>query len=278
MATSPHTLSPHFRQITVATGVSEEKQREHKAAGGDSLLPDLPRSSHSQTFKISQDTEKIHVTDESDTLRAVFEKGNDGQVLMVVRNAAGDEIAILKLKEKKETKKEDKNHTPVPKTETLKLYGHTPLFQGQVPKRKRTYNGPPPLYLWAQLEKKTAGLLGGSTKFLLHLPLLPHEVVYTIISRERQQQSLRLFQSLSQRALMSLPFQPWAAPAADATATPDAADATPRIQERKVTCQGRDCAVLRRLDGGEQAVTVLAGTDPMMMALFFAASNQLFEF
>jgi hypothetical protein len=284
MTTPHHSLSPQFRRITVATKLSDEKQQEqaqNKAGGGGALLPALPRSSASQTFKISQDFDKIHVTDEHDSLHAVFEKGNDGHVLMVVRNAAGQQIAILKLKEKKDPRKEDRNHAPSPKTETLRLYGHEPLYPGQVPKRKRTYNGPRPLYSWGQLEKKTAGIFRGSTKFQLHIPLVSTEVVYTITARDRQQ-SLSLLQSLSQLKLLSLPFPTrMMSDHNDAdnhkkTNINNNNNKSPPGEERKVTCQGRECAVLRRLEGSEQAVTVLADTDPMLMALFFAASNQLF--
>ena len=310
--------------------------------------------SQPQIFKIDQDCDRIHVLDEDGDLFAIFEKElnyvkDKNNVLMYIKSANGDQVALLKeqkppkikpgVVEQDQSLNGGSSHSlvattqvgPPPGTPTappkigLRLYGHEPLYAGQVPKRKRMYNGPPPLYLWANLEKKRLrALLGSSaTKYSLTIPFVPTEVKYTIKSSNKSNNK-RSAQNTSKRNLLAakfkLPFnnssRSLTSAAASAATDNSGGNSTSssnnnnnnnRGEQRQILSNGRVCATLKRCSpttGGtsthpsisdldastsqssrstnhrssssQQHVTVSPDTDPLLMVMFFAASNQLF--
>jgi hypothetical protein len=201
---------------------------------------------------------------------------NNGKVVMEIFDSKGDEVASLQKKIKK--KKLDEGLTsPSPpatpttpssrrKDDSLRLYTQFSIHPEQEAKKVRTRTGPVSLYLWGQIDVQTkkASIFGEDTlKWTMEVPMSSTSAhIYSSSLGSGKQQKTPLFR---------LPFANLSKMEADSSTSSSSSQ-----QERIITLEGTRCATLRLHDDGRQQVEVQPNTDPVMMLLFLAASNQIF--
>jgi hypothetical protein len=243
--------------------VAKNNLKRCKRLNVESVLASLPISSKErQVFRIRQhgsatnSLEILSLTEDKvlATL-ATSSKDEDAKAVMTIVNASGTDIAVL------QTKHSQRNHgnaekSPQPHASPkhsdlghLRLYGCTPLYPGQDAKLKRTFNGPRRLYLWGELEHKLGAFFKKQNSFVLQVPMDP-------------------------TAPLTYTTKPGKPPAAPGIRLPfgGGKPAPEQGNERTVSCQGKKCATF---DGGRGRVTIQPNTDPLLLIVFLAATNQL---
>jgi hypothetical protein len=263
-------LSPAFRgQLVVKSNLNMCKRLNVESVLASlpisSVLASLPISSKErQVFRIRQhdsattSLEILSLTE--DKVLATLEmssQDDNARVVMTIVNASGTDIAVL------QTKNGQRNHdnaekSPQPHASPkqsdlghLRLYGCAPLYPGQIAKRTRTCNGPLALYLWGELEHRLGAFFSKQNSFVLQVPMHPTApLTYT-----------------------TKPGKPPAAPGLRLSFGGGGKPAPELGNERTVSCQGKKCATF---DGECGQVTIELNTDPLLMIVLLAATNQLF--
>jgi len=261
-----YSLSPDFRQITTKSGAFAQRC-EHAVDLEQPVKLGVPLlAMERQIYRVvTVNCDKVHLTTSDGALCAIFQaQREDDKLAMTIHDSTGKEVATMQRRSKVIFKDiyaaetSEGLHIARKSKPHLRLFGWTPIHDGQEAIKKRTPSGPLPIYSWGRIEEK-APSFSSPHRYVMTIPYLDAGGSYEIRSQtsSRHRQNVSFFKR-------RIPF----------LNTTPAGTCGP--QERFITSGGEICASWKRLGSKrEQELVVKVGHDPLLLVSFLLSSNQL---
>ena len=243
------------------------------------LIKAAPRCSDITVYKIVKKQDCMEILSKNNyqknKLMATFRPKTgtieDDKTIFEIFDGENNEIGSVRKKAQKPIAPDGVSPAPIsPRLhpDSLKLYTNFPLHPEQEARKIRTRTGPKAVYNWAQITLMVPGskLMGGKgAKFIMEVSSRPERQKFSI-QGEKPKQAMAL-----PKIRLPLPVFGGNTKSTNEGQLPPG---------RHVQFQGKSCALVKELpkeeDNVVQEITVQPYTDPILMILFLAATNQLY--